>query len=30
MFVQYENRVFPYSASVADDLTFLLHLHRQA
>lgn len=30
MFVQYENRAFPYSASVSDDLTFLLHLHRQA
>ena len=30
MFVQYENRAFPYSASVVGDLTFLLHLHRQA
>ncbi len=30
MFVQYENRAFPYSASVIDNLTFLLHLHRQA
>ena len=30
MFVQYENRAFPYSASIVDDLTFLLHLHRQA
>ena len=30
MFVQYENRAFPYSAGVNDNLTFLLHLHRQA
>lgn len=30
MFVQYENRTFPYSATLTDDMTFLLHLHRQA
>ena len=30
MFVQYENRAFPYNASVNADLSFPLHLHRQA
>ncbi len=30
VFVEYENRVFPYSAYYGEDLTFLLHLHRQA